>query len=160
MIISCPHCFIEVSPAKDGTCPACKKNTTVIDPEKADLLLAEFVDGERLPQLCFVCGKPSSGLVECGQRNEQRRLDPVEIPRLWGVLTAVAALMNALKPPQQEAKKFALSVQLPVCQSHSQRAPIEPVHVDTRAARLQFPVHKALDAAWVANQSRAPRARN
>jgi hypothetical protein len=154
MIISCPHCFIDVSPAKDGTCPACRQDTTVIDPAKKDLVPAEFVDGERLPSLCFVCGGPSSGHLECGLRAPPRRPTGVGIwARLLGVFGGAVAVPHGATMPE---KKFELSVELPVCSDHASLAPMAPLYVDRKKARLLFPVHKDPHAVWFKNQRHAP----
>jgi hypothetical protein len=115
---------------------------------------AEFVDGERLPSLCFVCGQPSSGYVESGLRAPPKAPTGVGIwARLLGALGGGVAI--PLDPHTPE-KKFEFSVELPVCADHVTQGPIEPLYVDRQKARLLFPVHKNLHAAWFKNQKHAP----
>jgi hypothetical protein len=151
MIVQCANCFIDVSPNRDGICPACRQNATLAQPEKQNLVKAEFVDGEKLPDICHVCGKPSSGHIESGVLNERQGIDEVGLfARLLGVLGGGLLLARNV---ELERKKFALSVQLPVCARHEAMGPIEPLYVDERTVRLAFSVHQALRDAW-ANQRR------
>jgi len=141
-IVRCPHCFIDVLPKPDGSCPACKANTRYVDPAKRDLVAAEFVDGERLPKLCYLCGQPSASAIECGLRNEPRGPDGA------GVMARVlGAIGGSLLVSRREEfhKEFALSVELPVCSRHEGLEPPKPLYADRNAYRLTFAVHQHLD---------------
>jgi len=144
---------MDVSPNRDGRCPACGGDAKRTHPDRRDLVKAEFVDGEKLPNLCCVCGKTSSGHVESGVLNEVQSLDTAGL--LARVLGAIASVTILYLRPESERKKFALSVQLPVCAVHQGIAAIEPLFVDQRAYRLTFPVHKALLQAWEKQRGRS-----
>lgn len=136
---------MDVLPTPDGSCPTCKKNTRFVDPTKRDLVPAEFVDGERLPKLCYVCSQPSVNGVECGLRSEPRGPDRAGVmARILGVIGGGILLSTG---PEEVEKEFALSVVLPVCSRHEALEAIQPLHVDLKARKLTFAVHKALSEA-------------
>lgn len=145
MILRCPHCFIDVVPAKDGTCPSCRKDTRFADPAKARLVPAEFVDGERLPNICFACGRGSVAHVESGVRQAPEVDGAGIFARILGVFGgALAVRVDA----ESSKKAFAVSVELPVCDEHRDTAPPAPLWFDAKTHRLTFPVHENLHAAW------------
>jgi hypothetical protein len=146
MIVQCANCFIDVSPNRDGSCPACQRDATRAQPDRQNLVKGEFVDGEKLPDFCCLCGKASSGHVESGVLNERQGLDQGGF--LARVLGAIGGGTLLSFKPEPERAKFALSVRLPVCAAHQGVAAIEPLYVDQRAYRLTFAVHRALHEAW------------
>jgi hypothetical protein len=142
-IIRCPHCFMDVLPLPNGLCPACKGDPRFVDVAKRDLVPAEFVDGENLPHICCVCGQPSTSEVECGLKNEPPGPDKAGI--MARVLGALGGGLLVSHGPTDVQRAFALSVKLPLCARHADVEPPKPLHIDRKAYRLTFAVHRALE---------------
>lgn len=144
--INCPHCFIKVWVHDDGVCPSCRKNVNETRSELRDLSPVEFVDGEKLPRVCVVCGMRSTFNVEVGELNSDDKLDKQGlVSRVLGALGGVIAIRLT---PHAYKKKFKLSVDLPVCEQHGHAETLKPIYIDHSRHRITIAAHKDFIKQW------------
>ena len=58
-IIECPHCLTRVIPGLTNLCPSCGKNVLEIDSDRVTHTVVTINDSEKLPDICYNCGRPS-----------------------------------------------------------------------------------------------------
>jgi hypothetical protein len=144
--ITCAHCIRVVSVTSDNICPACGGNTVAGNAEAEGLTLVEFVDGEKLPRVCVLCGCVAEHSVVVGERNEQPSRDKgFWLSRMLGALGG--AHWFELKP-QETVKEYRISVTLPVCARHRESRYLKPTYADYERYRLTVPAHRSFIEQW------------
>ena len=130
----------------DAICPACLESVANKNVEHDNLTPVEFVDGEKLPPICVVCGKASKYHVKVGEKNEVKRMDRVGI--LSRILGALGGRVFIRIKPEPFIKEYKISVQLPVCESHSASKTLKPIYIDYKRYRMTIPVHREFVRQW------------
>lgn len=122
------------------------KDTSDVDPEREGLTPVEFVDGEKLPPVCLVCGSVVSGYVTVGEKNEVRTNDSTTVfAHVMGFIGGLIAIPIGREPTNKEYK---ISVQVPVCERHRSSAVLNPIFVDYDRYRITLPAHEKFQKAW------------
>jgi len=144
--LMCPHCFRPVSVGNDAVCPACRRSTTEEGEGLRDLSLVEFVDGEKLPPVCILCGSSTISYTTVGERNESQEDDSVTvISRIMGALGGLISIEIGPRPVQRE---FKIAVQVPVCERHAHSKALTPIGVDYQRFRVTLPAHRKFVKRW------------
>jgi hypothetical protein len=144
--LTCPYCFRTVSVREDSICPACCRDTSQAPVESAGLSPVEFVDGEKLPPTCVVCGSDCENYVLVGEKNEKETQDSTSIfSRVLGLIGGVIAIPINPPPPKSEYK---ISVRIPVCERHKDSTVLKPIFVDYERFRITLPAHVDFQKKW------------
>jgi hypothetical protein len=142
-IIQCPHCFTQVIPKSDGTCPACQRNTRDregIDDTRRSIRISQ---GDVLPPICCDCGEAASVYTPVSRTLANAQGQPSGV---WQILMALflswpMAVYFFLRGISQAS---VVQVRLPQCARCRERAKPSPRYVDFPNARMTFVVHKNL----------------
>lgn len=144
--LTCPHCFRMVSVREDAICPACCRDTSQAPAESVGLTPVEFVDGERLPPSCLICGSDCEQYVLVGEKDEKETRDSTMVfSRILGLIGGVIAIPINPSPPKSEYK---ISIRIPVCERHKNSAVLKPIYVDYEGFRIALPAHREFQNKW------------
>lgn len=147
--LDCPHCFTTVVPMQDGTCPACRKNTT--DPGVRRRLRGQLTISptSRLPAICCDCGQATQRLVKVRQAMSR---DDVPGPVVAALTAFISVLMGLFLFFRRIEQSSRMQVTIPQCHHCASKGAPRPTHVDFASARMTFAVHLRLKEAVSAEQ--------
>ena len=140
--IECPNCLSRVIPMTDGICPSCRESTQGQADGNEGMTLLKVWQGQRLPEICFRCGKQASGRVRVSLRKRLPQNESAAEGILLGCLLNLwLGIITWILRRSQASMK--VTVCLPRCGLCSS---FQPVHryYDPEEGYIQFIVHRNL----------------
>ncbi len=153
----CPFCYAPIQVLKDGTCPACRKNTLLAPPENRQYTAAELAVDQDFPECCVLCGKDTGNVEHFVFRYDSHlgnRLDEASYMAflLFSVLTLGLGvlLLPLYRRRLQKYRKMTYRIDLPFCESCLPDKPgYQPITIE--GSSYHFKVHKTFKARLTAD---------
>ena len=144
-MITCPHCYVDVLPRSDQTCPACGKSTRRVEGADRSKRELSIYQDEPLPAACYLCTREThtSDLVQTEKYDEN---DPAPTRNTSILLKILAGLMGFHLFFGRTKHPMVVAIKIPVCDACRSAGVPEPRHVDFHRHMMTFVVHKSFRA--------------
>lgn len=146
-MLTCPHCYSDVIPRSDHSCPACLEDTRAKPSVKRELTIYEH---EPLPAICHECAveteRYATVRVDNGERPDRRELATIFVfiaAALMSLVFAGIMLLIRRRERSEVRRMLEVRVRLPQCEACAERSGSpKPRHIDFEGNKITFIVHK------------------
>jgi hypothetical protein len=137
--VECANCYETVIPMSNGTCPACRQPTTLVEPasgagSREPKAMLRVVEGSALPSICCTCARPTDRVLR--MRRTRKTGGEILFVRILLLLMRQFHLYSETAPTVRD-----VVLHIPQCIDCSKRHPLNPEYVDFERRSMKFLVH-------------------